>query len=70
MNENMVKIRVTVQRLKGMAEALESLSDDMEKNPKLFAALAESPLEDMRRLRDELDHYIAEIKQVAVTAAS
>lgn len=71
MSDNGMKIQVTIQRIRGMAEALESLSDEMlEKNPKLFALLAESPLEDLRRLRDELDQYIIKLQQVTAVPAS
>jgi hypothetical protein len=73
MNEdkNMVRIRVTIDRIKGMAKALDSLCDDlMVRNPKLFAILAESPLEELRRMRDELDQLLEPLKHSSEASAT
>ena len=64
-DDNMLRIRVTIRAMKGIAEAFESLSDDLlEKNPRLFAVLAESPLEDLDRMRKEVEERIEELKQI------
>lgn len=71
MNENMVRIQVTIQQIKRIAEALEGLSDELlVKNPKLFALLAEAPLEDLDRMRTEVEQLLTELKQVAAASAS
>lgn len=71
MSENMVRIQTTINRMKGMTEALESLCDEMmTKNPRLFATLAESPLEDLRRMRDELDQLLEPLKNIPAASAS
>ncbi len=71
LNENMVRIRVTADRMKGMARALESLCDEtLTKNPKLFAYLAESPIEELRRMCNELDELLEPLKHTPAAAAS
>lgn len=71
MNESMTRIRVTIDRMRGMTEALESLADDlMEKNPKLFSMMAESPLVDLSRMQTELEGLLTELRQVPVASAS
>jgi len=71
MNDNMLRIQVTIQHINRMAAALESLSDEMlQKNPKLFAVMAEAPLDDLDRMLTEVEQRLVEIKQVAATSAS
>jgi hypothetical protein len=71
LDDNMVRIRVTSNRMKGMAQALESLCDElMTKNPKLFACLAESPLEELRRMVIELDELLEPLKPIPTASAS
>jgi hypothetical protein len=71
MNEDIVRIQVTIEQMNRMARALEALSNELlVKDPKLFALMAEAPLEHIRRMRDELDQYLAELKHVPATSAS
>jgi hypothetical protein len=71
MNENMLRIQVTIQQIKRVAEAFESLSDEvLQKNPKLFAVMAEAPLDDLGRMLTEVEQRLAELKQVATASAS
>jgi len=71
MNDNMLRIQVTIQQINRMAAALESLSDEMlQKNPKLFAVMAEAPLDDLDRMLTEVEQRLVEVKQVAATSAS
>lgn len=62
MNESIHRAQVTIRAMKMMVEALEDLGQQLPKNPRLYAILAESPMEDLRRLRDELDHHFEQIK--------
>ncbi len=63
MNEYMRRAQATINGMKLMANALEELGEQLPQNPKLYAMLAESPLEDMRRMCIELDQYLEQIRQ-------
>jgi hypothetical protein len=49
--------------MKSMMAALEDVVQQLPKNPKLFALLSESPIEEMRRMCDELDQLLEPLKQ-------
>lgn len=68
MNENINRAQATIHAMKLMIEALEDVGQNLPKDPKLFALLAESPLEDLRRLRDEVDQLLEPLKHVAATS--
>ena len=70
MNENIHRAQVTIRAMKLMIEALEDIGQQLPKDPKLYALLAESPLEDLRRMRDELNQYLEQLKHVAAASAS
>jgi len=70
MNEIITRAQATIRAMKLMSEALEDIGERLPEDPRLYALLAESPLEDLRRMRDELDHYFAELKQVATAASA
>lgn len=70
MNENINRAQATIRAMRLMIEALEDVGQQLPKDPKLFAILAESPLEDLRRLRDELDQLLEPLKQVSAASAS
>jgi hypothetical protein len=58
MIENDLQFRVTLVQLGRLLRALESLQEEMlPQNPQLFAAMSEGVLEDIGRLRDELEAY-------------
>ncbi len=65
MNDNIRRAQVTIDAMKLMVGALEDLGRQLPKNPRLFAVMAESPLEDLRRMRDELDQYFEQIKEAS-----
>ena len=65
MNESMCRAQATIKAMKLMANALEELGQQLPKNPKLYAMLADSPLEDMRRMCVELDQYLQQIRENA-----
>ena len=70
MNEKVFRAQVTVRQMKLMVEALQDLAEQLPKNPKLYALMAESPLEDLRRMREELEQYFADLKQIAAVPTS
>lgn len=60
----------TVEQLERMSEALATLRKELlPAQPKKFAVLAESPLEEMRRLQNEIEQLTAEIAARSPAAA-
>ena len=70
MNDNILRIQVTIKQMKLLLEGLEGLAEDLPKNPRLYAVLAEAPLEHLSRMNDELEQYFAELKQVTAAPAT
>ena len=70
MNDSLLRAQVTIGAMKLMVEALEDVGQQLPHNPKLFSLLAESPLEELRRMSNELNDHIAELKQVPAVSAS
>jgi hypothetical protein len=59
----------TVEQLERMSEALAALRKELlPAQPKKFAILAESPLEEMRRLQGEIEQLTAEIAAISPAA--
>ena len=69
MNENILRARVTTRQMKLLVEALEDLCKQLPKNPKLYALMAEAPLDHIGRMRDELDQYLEELKHVPAASS-
>ena len=68
MNTNEAVLAQTVDQLERINAALGALRRDLlPGQPRKFAILAEGPLEDIRRLRDEIEHLTT---QLATAAAS
>jgi hypothetical protein len=62
MNNTEAILTQTVEQLGRMNEALADLHRELlPDQPKKFAILAEGPLEDMRRLQEEIERLTAEI---------
>jgi hypothetical protein len=70
MNDCLLRAQVTIGAMKLMVEALEDVGQQLPRNPTLFSLLAESPLEDLRRMRIELEDHLAALKQVPAVTAS
>jgi hypothetical protein len=69
MNKKEVILTQTVEQLERLNEALSSLRHELlPGQPKKFAILAEGPLEDMRRLQDEIERLAAEIATAPAAA--
>jgi hypothetical protein len=67
MSDILVRANATVQAMKLMINALEDVVQHLPTDPKLYALLAESPLEDLRRMRDELDELLEPLKHLSAT---
>ena len=70
MNEIITRAQATIRAMKLMSEALEDIGERLPEDPRLYALLAESPLEDLRRMRDELDQHLEQLKHVPAASAS
>jgi hypothetical protein len=68
MNENIHRAQVTAHAMKSMVAALEDVVQQLPQNPKLFAFLAESPLEELHRMHDELNQLLEPLKQIPATS--
>jgi ribosomal 50S subunit-associated protein YjgA (DUF615 family) len=65
MIQNIEQLRVTMQQMERLIRAVEDLKENvLPKNPQLFATLAEAPLCDLGRLREEINGYTEELKPV------
>jgi hypothetical protein len=70
MRDTIIRTQVTIRAMKLMVEALEDVGQHLPQNPKLFSLLAESPLEDLRRMDNELSDHLAELRQVPAASVS
>jgi len=71
MNRNDAILTQTVEQLERMNEALSSLRRELlPAEPKKFAILAEGPLEDMRRLQEEIGRLTVEIASAPEAASA
>ncbi|MDH3599797.1 MAG: hypothetical protein OEU26_09195 [Candidatus Tectomicrobia bacterium] len=63
MIEDPNQLRVTLQQMKRLLCALDDLKEDvLPKDPKLFAVMAEAPLEDLDRLRQEVEGFLDQLQ--------
>jgi hypothetical protein len=63
MIHNVEQLFVTMQQMERLIRAVEDLKENvLPKNPQLFATLAEAPLEDLGRLREEINGYAEALK--------
>jgi hypothetical protein len=70
MNDSLLRAQVTIHAMKLMVEALEEIGEQLPQNPKLYALLSEAPLEQLRRLCNELNDYLLDLKQVPAVSVS
>lgn len=70
MNDNILKSQVTIQQMKLLIAALDDLGQRLPKNPKLYAFMAEAPIDDLTRMLNELDQYLEQLKHVPAASAS
>ena len=70
MNTTEAVLDQTVEQLERMNAALIALRRELlPRQPRKFAILAEGPLEEIRRLRDEIEHMTGNLAAVQVSAA-
>jgi len=66
MIEDVNQLRVTMQQMQRLLWALADLKEQvLSQDPKLFATMAEAPLEDLDRLRQEVEGFLDQLKPVA-----
>ena len=66
MIEDAHQLRVTMQQMQRLLWALADLKEQvLSQAPKLFATMAEAPLEDLDRLRQEIESFLDQLKPVA-----
>lgn len=66
MIRDMARLQVTMQQMERLIRALDDLKDNvLPRDPKLFAAMAEAPLEDLQRLRLEISDFVQELAATA-----
>ena len=64
MNENILRAQVASRQMKLLVEALQDLCERLPRNPKLYAFMAEAPLDHIGRMVNELDQYLEPLKRV------
>ena len=66
MIEDTNQLRVTLQQMRRLLWALADLKEQvLPQDPKLFATMAEAPLEDLDRLRQEVESFLDRLTPVA-----
>jgi len=66
MIKELKQLQVTMEQMERLIRALEDLKETvLPSNPELFAAMAEGPLEDLGRLREEVNGFVHELKTTA-----
>jgi len=59
-------LRLTLQQMRRLLRALDDLKDTvLPKDPQLFAVMAEAPLEDLDRLRQEVEDFLDQLQPVS-----
>jgi len=60
------QLRVALQQMGRLLYALADLKEQvLPQDPKLFAAMAEAPLEDLERLRQQVEGFLDQFQPVA-----
>ena len=66
MIEDANQLRVTMQQMQRLLWALADLKEQLlSQDPRLFATMAEAPLEDLDHLRQEVESFLDQLKPVA-----
>jgi hypothetical protein len=65
MTNDAMKLRVSFQQMERLLLAIEHVRQNiLPRDPALFAAMAEAPLEDRSRIRREIGHHIQALNPV------
>ena len=63
MNQDLSRLRVTMEQMDRLICALDDLKKNvLPKDPNLFATMAEAPLEDLEKLRQEVRECMDELQ--------
>ena len=63
---NVDQLRTTLEQMERLLRALDDLKENvLPKDPVLFAVMAEAPLDDLARLRNEIHGYAHELQTTA-----
>ena len=66
MIEDPNQLRVTLQQMGRLLSALDDLKEQvLSKDPQLFAVMAAAPLEDLERLRQQVEGFLDQLQSVA-----
>ena len=59
------QLQQAIEQIERLYHGLDALRGDiLPKNPRNFALLAEGPLDEIRKLQAEIDHYIGRLEDV------
>ena len=63
---NVNQLRTTLEQMERLLRALDDLNENvLPKDPVLFAVMAEAPLDDLARLRNEIHGYARQLQATA-----
>ena len=63
---NVDQLRTTLEQMERLLRALDDLKENvLPKDPVLFAVMAEAPLDDLARLRNEIHGYARQLQTTA-----
>ena len=66
MIQDVNRLRVTMQQMERLIRAIDDLKANvLPKDPQLFAVMAEAPLDDLDRLRQEISRFVGELRPTA-----
>jgi hypothetical protein len=70
MNDKIRNAQVTIQQMKRLIAVLDDLGQRLPNNPKLHAFMSEAPIDDLRRMLQELDECLESLKHMPSASAS
>lgn len=60
------RLRVSMEQMERLIRAIDDLRENvLPANPALFAALSEAPLDELSRMRQEIDGYVHDLTPTA-----
>ena len=66
MIQDVNRLRVARQQMERLIRAIDDLKANvLPKDPQLFAVMAEAPLDDLDRLRQEISRFVGQLRQTA-----
>jgi hypothetical protein len=69
MIENEGQLRQAIEQIQGLCRAIDALrADVLPKNPRNFAILAEGPVDEIRKLQEDIDDYVTRLEGVALSS--